>query len=68
MVGFLGCAALFPPAERPACGEAALAQIEAAYVAEILEACEGQHFDTCVERVKIDKRYDVLREEWVECR
>jgi hypothetical protein len=55
-------------AERAECSDAALAQIEAAYVAELLERCDGYHLDECPEREAIDAKYDALRKEWVQCR
>jgi hypothetical protein len=30
--------------------------------------CNGQHFDTCVERVKVDKKYEAERQEWIQCK
>jgi len=53
------------PANCP--DDAALARIEAARFTETLRACDGQHYDTCLERVKIDKRYNAMRDAWVRC-
>jgi hypothetical protein len=61
----LGCGA---SQERPACAPGKLAEIEARYIAEVLEVCDGQHFDDCLERVKVDKKYDAERQEWIQCK
>lgn len=54
--------------ERPACAPGKLAEIEARYIAEVLTVCNGQHFDTCTERLKVDKKYEAERKEWIECK
>ena len=56
------------PQGRPECADDALVRIEAAYMAEIFRACDGQSFDTCDARPEIDARYDALREEWIQCK
>jgi hypothetical protein len=61
----LGCGA---SQERPACAPGKLAEIEARYIAEVLTVCNGQHFDTCTERLKVDKKYEAERQEWVQCK
>lgn len=55
-------------AQNGLCSNATLAEIEAAYIAEVLAKCDGQSFDDCLARKKIDEKYDTLRKEWVQCR
>ena len=66
MAGILAACAASTP--NPACAEARLAEIEAAYVAEAVLACRGQDVETCKELPEIRERYDGLRKEWVQCR
>jgi hypothetical protein len=66
MAGIL--AACATQQQNPACAPERLAEIESAYVLEVLEACDGQHLETCDEWPAIRDRYDALREEWVTCR
>ena len=66
MIGLLGACAASTP--NPACAEARLAEIEAAYVAEAVLACRGQEVETCEELPAIREKYDGLRKEWVQCR
>lgn len=54
--------------EKPACSEAELGKIEAAYVAEAVATCRGQTVDTCAELPGIEAKYSKLREAWVSCR
>lgn len=54
--------------QNPACTPERLAEIESAYVLEVLDVCDGQQLETCSEWPAIRDRYDVLREEWVTCR
>lgn len=54
--------------ERPACSPAALAALEAAYLDEVVTACEGEGFDECAARPAIEARYALEREEWARCR
>lgn len=56
------------PAERPACSPVQLAAIESAYVAEMLEACDGYTLETCPAAPEIEGRFAVQREEWISCR
>lgn len=53
--------------ERPACSSANLALIEAQYVEEVLKACSGQTFESCEALAEIEARYEVKREEWIQC-
>jgi len=55
------------PLTPPKCSEAALIDLEAAYIAEVVTVCEGQDYDTCDAREAIDVKYDRLRTEWVYC-
>jgi hypothetical protein len=67
MAGILGaCAA--GQTMRPECNEAVLAHIEAAYVAEAIEACAGQRWEECEDLPVVRAKYDALREGWVQCR
>lgn len=54
--------------ERPACSAPALGTIEAAYLAEALEACKGKTRATCEALPAIEAKYATKREEWVKCR
>jgi len=54
--------------ERPACAPAALASIEAAYIAEAVEACKGQTFDACTALPGIRDKYRAKRAEWETCK
>lgn len=60
-----GCASAV---QRPACAPERLAEIEAAYVTEVVFACEGYTLATCPRYLEIRDHYDALREEWVQCR
>lgn len=62
------CQPISAPHAPAACSDAALIEIEARYIAEIVAACEGQSYDDCDARPAIDARYDRLRSEWVYCR
>lgn len=69
--GTAACGALQGGAERPECSDARLAEIEAAYITDVLVVCDGQHYDDCMETPSgkaLKARYDRLREEWVECK
>ena len=68
MIGFLGCAAMQAAPERPECSDRALLALEASYVAEVMTACDGQHYDTCEARKAIEARYERAREEWISCK
>lgn len=63
----LGCHA--PPIERPPpCATQDLVTIEAAYVAEVVEACKGYTLRTCPSIQPIERRYADKREAWIRCR
>lgn len=68
MMLVVGCAAAASPAERPECSDRALLELESRYVAEIMVACDGQRFEDCPSRPAIDRRFDLLREQWVACK
>lgn len=53
--------------ERPPCRPEALAAIESAYMAEVLSQCEGRTAEECAELPEIERKYDSLRDEWVQC-
>ena len=55
-------------AQRPACAPERLAEIEAAYVSEVVFACEGYTLSTCPRYLEIRAHYDALRESWVQCK
>jgi hypothetical protein len=63
------CGACAP--ERPACSEAALAALTAAYVAEASAACKAEgetgNYDDCKALPAIRAKYREAREEWVTC-
>jgi hypothetical protein len=61
-----GCG-LFNGQERPACSPLKLTEIEASYVTEVLEACEGWTLEACPAAPKIEDKYAGMREEWVRC-
>lgn len=54
--------------ERSACAPAALADLEAAYVAEAITACAGKTRATCEAMPAIERKYAAKREEWIQCR
>jgi hypothetical protein len=54
--------------QNPACAPERLAEIESAYVLEVLDACDGQQLETCAAWPDIRERYDAMREGWVQCR
>ena len=54
--------------ERPACAPGVLAGIEAAYIAEAVEACKGFTFDTCPTLPVIREKYRGKRAEWEHCK
>ena len=58
-----GCA----HSERPQCSDAALAKIEAAYVAEAVQACAGYTYETCPVLPEIRRKYAEKRKEWIRC-
>jgi hypothetical protein len=59
-----GCGASQEPAR---CDQTQLAAIAAAEIAEAVEACRGQTYDTCTAFPAIRAKYDAKREEWVQC-
>ena len=54
--------------ERPACDPAVLAGIEAAYIAEAVQACQGQTFEGCTVLPAIRDKYRLQRAEWERCK
>lgn len=54
--------------ERPACQPATLAAIEAAYIAEAIQACRGYTAERCPALPTIDAKYSEQREAWIQCR
>lgn len=62
----LGMACARP--EKPACSSKSLAELEAEYVAESLQACAGQTRATCAAMPGIEKKYETKREAWIQCR
>lgn len=65
----IALAACAPRPERAACAPNALVAIEAAYLADVLIACdEDESFDLCEARPEIEARYRAQREEWIACR
>lgn len=66
-----GCLLIYGAAcapERPACAPAALAAVEAAYIAEAVDACKGFTFDTCPALPGIREKYRGKRAEWEHCK
>lgn len=59
----LGCS----HTERPECSEAALAKIEAAYIAEAVARCQGSGYESCDAIGEIRAKYARLRDEWEAC-
>lgn len=55
------------PAPPPACAPAVLADIEAAFVAEAVDACRGQTRATCTALPTIEAKFRAEREEWIAC-
>ncbi len=53
-----------PPAE---CDPDALGKIEAAYIAEAVEACGDKTYDSCEALPEIRAKYKAKREAWKEC-
>ncbi len=64
----VGCIVACNSAEGPACQPTELARIEAAFVAEAVEACRGRTLETCDAYPAIKAKYSAQREEWVRCR
>lgn len=55
--------------ENHACApEGELGKIEAAYVAEALQACRGHGYDDCPKLPAIREKYQKARDAWVQCR
>ena len=53
---------------KPACApEGDLAKIEAAYVAEALEACRGSNYDDCKALPALREKYQQKRDAWARC-
>lgn len=53
--------------DRPACSPQALAAVEAAYIAEAVQACQGHTFDDCPALPAIREKYRAKRAEWEHC-
>ena len=53
--------------QRPACSPAALAALEASYIAEVTQACSGSTLDECEAAPAIEARHQVRLQEWVQC-
>lgn len=53
--------------QRAVCGPQQLASIEAAYVAEMLAACQGHTRQACPAAKGIEERAHGRREEWIRC-
>jgi len=54
--------------EKPACSPESLAALEAAYVRDVLAACEGHpEPEACPAFKAIEAEYEQKREEWVRC-
>lgn len=67
VIGCKGSEASAP--EPPACEHKTLAELEAAYVAESVQACKGHESRAaCPAMPAIEAKYAQKREEWVRCR
>ena len=52
--------------QRPACSPAALAALEASYIAEVTQACSGSTLEECEAARAIEARHQVRLQEWVQ--
>jgi hypothetical protein len=68
IVACAACAQLAGKGEPAACAPAELAKIEAAYLAEGIDACKGKTPSTCTALPAIEAKYAAKREEWISCR
>jgi uncharacterized protein YcfL len=59
----VGCSAK----QSSPCTPDQLAAIEAAYVAESVDACAGQRWEECEDLPVVRAKYDRIREDWVQC-
>lgn len=62
---FVACATA-PP--NPACAPSKLAEIEAAYTAEMITRCKGFGFEACPDRAAVEAKYKEKRDAWSSCR
>lgn len=53
--------------EKPACAPEALAKIQAAYMAEALNSCQGFTYDDCPALPALREKYGKQRAEWEAC-
>src|SRR5688500_16440091 len=65
IVALAGCP--MQRAESPECSETNLAKIEAAYIAEAVEACGDENYDDCEALPSIRKKYQAKRDAWEKC-
>lgn len=65
--GVQACATSKPAKSSPECADEQLAKIEAAFLAEAIEACAGKTTETCEALPAIRAKYDAKRQEWVAC-
>ena len=56
-----------PQKPNPLCTTQHLAAIEAAYIAEAVEACAGESYDSCPALPALRAKYAAKREEWKAC-
>jgi hypothetical protein len=68
IAGLARCTALQPPTEPHQCTTLALAEIEAAYVADVMALCGGKYTadecDALPERKALRERFDAARDAW----
>lgn len=65
LVATAGCSST---QERAACAPEALAAIEASYIDEALQACEGQEAEDCEALPAVREKYAAKRRQWEDCR
>jgi hypothetical protein len=63
-----GCAGCSSSPEKPACSAEQLGKIEAAFVAEAVEACAGKTYETCEALPALREKYAVKRAAWKDCK
>ena len=68
LLGSMVLACANGPSDRACAPAGDLAKIEAAYIAEAVEACRGHTYDDCPALPALREKYARKREAWAECR
>lgn len=67
LAGLAGCASRGTVPKTPECSDEQLAKIEAAFIAEAIEACRGQTTKDCEALPALREKYDAKRVAWANC-